>query len=315
MSAQDDLEPDEELTIGEQLRRTREAKGFSLDDVAGRTRIPIRHLQNIEREEWDALPAATYAVGFTRNYANAIGLDGAAMARELRDRIGGPSRRAVAPEYYAQADPARVPPKPLVYGAIFLAVLIIIYLIWRSTLDDGTRSVQPLDIPVANAPAPVPAQPAAPNPQAVAGQAVTLVATGDAWLRISEQETGATIFQGTMAAGDRYQLPATAQHPVIHTGRPQNLRTLVGTTDLGPLAPTEQTVQNVSLRPEDLAARAQAGPPAAAAPPPAAFAPAAAPPAAARPAARPRTGPAQPPPAAPPAEPPPAATLSVPPPQ
>src|ERR1044071_7508861 len=123
MNGQDDPGPEVELSIGEQLRRTREAKGFSLDDIAGRTRIPIRHLQNIEREEWDALPAATYAVGFTRNYANAIGLDGAALARELRDRIGGPSHRAAAPEYYAQADPARVPPKPLVYGVLFLPIL------------------------------------------------------------------------------------------------------------------------------------------------------------------------------------------------
>src|SRR6185295_18475524 len=124
MSGQDDPGPEEELPIGERLRRARETRGFSLDDVAGRTRIPIRHLQNIEREEWDALPAATYAVGFTRNYANAIGLDGAALARELRDRIGGPSHRAAAPEYYAQADPARVPPRSLVFAAIFAAILI-----------------------------------------------------------------------------------------------------------------------------------------------------------------------------------------------
>ena len=67
---------------------------MSLDDVASRTRIPIRHLQNIESEEWDALPAVTYAIGFARNYANAVGLDGAAIAGELRERIGGPRRRA-----------------------------------------------------------------------------------------------------------------------------------------------------------------------------------------------------------------------------
>ena len=273
MDGQDDLGPGQDLSIGEQLRHARELKGMSLDDVAGRTRIPIRHLQNIEREEWDALPAATYAVGFTRNYANAVGLDGATLARELRERIGGPSHRAAAPEYYAQADPARVPPKSLVFGAIFLAILIGAYLLWRSTLDGGPSAVAPLEIPVEQAPATAPARPAAPPPQAAAGQPVTLVATGEAWLRISEGPGGPVIFQGTMAAGDRYQLPAGAQQPVIHTGRPQNLRASVGASDLGPLGPTEQTV-NLSLRPQDLAARAQAAPPA---PPPAAGAPPAAP--------------------------------------
>src|SRR5580765_7664767 len=168
MSEQDDLGQGADLSIGEQLRRAREAKGMSLEDVASRTRIPIRHLQNIEREEWDALPAATYAVGFTRNYANAVGLDGAMLARELRERIGGPSHRAAAPEYYAQADPARVPPKSLVFAAIFLAILIAAYLIWRSTLDGGPSAVPSLEIPVEQAPAPAPAQPAAapPPPQA-----------------------------------------------------------------------------------------------------------------------------------------------------
>jgi cytoskeleton protein RodZ len=269
MSGQDDLGQQDDLSIGEQLRRAREAKGMSLDDIASRTRIPIRHLQNIEREDWDALPAATYAVGFTRNYANAVGLDGATLARELRERIGGPSHRAAAPEYYAQADPARVPPKSLVFAAIFVAVLIGAYLLWRSTLDGGTSAVPALDIPVQQAPAAAPALPAAPSPQAAAGQPVTLVATGEAWLRITEGPDGPTIYSRTMAAGDRYQLPAGAQHPMIRTGRPQNLRALVGANDIGPLAPTEQTIQNVSLRPEDLANRVRSAPPPSAPPPPA----------------------------------------------
>src|SRR6185436_20738985 len=129
----DQDEQAQDVTLGERLKRARETKGMSLDDVAGRTRIPIRHLQNIEREDWDALPAATYAVGFTRNYANAVGLDGAALARELRDRIGGPSHRAAAPEYYAQADPARVPPKSLIFVVTFIALLVGAYLLWRSS--------------------------------------------------------------------------------------------------------------------------------------------------------------------------------------
>ena len=104
------------VSIGDRLRRAREARAMSLDDVANQTRIPMRHLQHIETEEWDALPAPTYAIGFTRNFANAVGLDGPAMANELRDQIGGPRRRAPAPEYYEPADPARVPPKTLVIG-------------------------------------------------------------------------------------------------------------------------------------------------------------------------------------------------------
>jgi hypothetical protein len=64
---------------------------------------------------------------------------------------------------------------------------------------------------------------------------------------------------------------------MIRTGRPQNLRVSVGASDLGPLGPVEQTV-NLSLRAEDLAARAQAAPPATAPPQPPATAPLSVPP-------------------------------------
>src|SRR4051812_42105459 len=78
--------------IGDRLRIAREAKGLSLDEIARQTRIPIRHLQHIEQEEWDALPAIPYTVGFARSYANAIGLDGPAIGAELREQLGGSPR-------------------------------------------------------------------------------------------------------------------------------------------------------------------------------------------------------------------------------
>jgi cytoskeleton protein RodZ len=258
----DQRDQEEDVSLGERLRRAREAKGMSLDDVANRTRIPIRHLQNIEREDWDALPAVTYAIGFTRNYANAVGLDGETLARALREDIGGPTHRAAAPEYYAQADPARVPPRSLALVAIVIAALLIVgYLLWRRTLVD-----EPTTIPVAEAPA-QPQAAARPAPlQAAAGQPVTLVATGEVWLRITDGPGGPILYMGSMAAGARYQLPATAQHPMIRTGRPQNLHAVIGTRDLGPLMPQEQVIENASLRAEDLAARAQAAQPPAPAP-------------------------------------------------
>lgn len=257
MTEPDDIDQEEYISLGERLRRAREAKGMSLDDIANRTRIPIRHLQNIEREEWDALPAVTYAIGFTRNYANAVGLDGATLARTLREEIGGPSHRAAAPEYYAQADPARVPPRSLAIVAVVIAaILVVAYLVWRSTLDDAPAPAPATEMPVPERPA----APPAPSPQAAAGQPVTLTATGEVWLRITEGAGGPTIFSGSMIAGDRYQLPTTAQRPVVRTGRPQNLRAAVGNRDLGPLAPVEQVIENVSLRPEDLAARVAAAP-------------------------------------------------------
>jgi len=251
------------VSIGERLRAAREAKGMTLDDVANRTRIPIRHLQHIESEDWDALPAVTYAIGFTRNYANAVGLDGPAIGVELRERIGDARNRAPAAQYYEQADPARVPPRSMTIVAALLAiVLVVAYFVWRNM-----QEASPADVPILEVDAPPGgAAPAAVTPQAAAGESVTLTATGEVWLRVSEGAGGPSLFSGTLGAGQSFAVPASARQPVIHTGRPQLLRATVGATDLGPLEATERTIDGVSLLPQDLAARPRSVAPPAATP-------------------------------------------------
>jgi cytoskeleton protein RodZ len=258
-------EPFQSASVGERLRQAREAKGMSLEDLASQTRIPIRHLQHIEREEWDALPAVTYCVGFVRAYANSVGLDGDELGREVRERLGGLRSRAPAAEYYQPADPARVPPRSLALIAALIAVVLIVgYAIWRSSLaDEEATAGVTVPVPEAQAPSARPAPAAQPlQPQAIAGQPVTLVATDEAWVRITDG--GASLFEGIMAPGQRFTVPPTAQAPVIRTGRPQVLRANVGARDLGPLEPVERTVSDVSLRAQDLAVRLQGS---AAAPP------------------------------------------------
>jgi cytoskeleton protein RodZ len=242
--------------IGERLKTAREAKGVSLDEIAARTRIPIRHLKHIEQGEWDALPAATYSVGFARSYANAVGLNGAEIGAELREQLGQISY-AAAPAYEA-ADPARVPPRSLALIAGGIAIILaLVYLVWRSGAIDDT-AVDEAQIAAVETPVPA-AQPAAPAAQpaapAAAAGPVVLTATSDVWLRVYEADGGPRLFENTLRAGESYQVPPTAQRPQILTGRPDALRVTVGQTEIPPLGPAERTIADVSLRPADLLAR------------------------------------------------------------
>ena len=261
-----DYSPDQ--TIGERLRVAREAKGLTLDEVAGQTRIPVRHLQHIETGDWDALPAITYSVGFVRSYGNLVGLDGQALGQELRQNLGGAVRRpGPAPEYYEPADPARVPPRWLAITAVLIGVLLLgAYLIFRSGIDDGAEvaAEEQTAVPAQQA-APQPQQPVQPSPEASAGQPVTLTAQADVWMRVSD--SGRTITEQTLAAGQSYQVPAGAQAPTLRVGRPESLRVTVGQTQVPQLGPSGQPIGNISLRAQDLLARASGAPPQGAAPP------------------------------------------------
>jgi cytoskeletal protein RodZ len=87
----------------QELKRAREEKRVSLADIADRTLINIRHLEAIERGDTAILPEA-YVRAFIKEYAAAIGLDGAETLRRFDE-----TRRA---EEEANSPRERVQPPP-----------------------------------------------------------------------------------------------------------------------------------------------------------------------------------------------------------
>lgn len=242
-------------TVGQQLREAREAKGLSLEDVAASTRIPTRHLISLEAGAWDKLPAPTYAVGFAKNYAGAIGLDRNAIGDQLRSEMGGVRPAAIAPiEYLEVDDPKRSFPKGLVFGALALLVIAVAGLVWVN--ERQLQADVPANQVTTNEQAAAPAAPAPAAP--VAAQPVILTATDDVWLEV--KDSGAILKQGEMKAGETYQIPANAIAPVLMTGKPEALRITVGTTVAPPVGEAGKRVKDVSLKGGDLLAPVTAQP-------------------------------------------------------
>lgn len=61
--------------IGSRLKQAREAKGLSIDAVASELYILKRHLEAIERDDYDSLPQAAFTRGFVLSYAKHLKLD------------------------------------------------------------------------------------------------------------------------------------------------------------------------------------------------------------------------------------------------
>jgi cytoskeleton protein RodZ len=68
--------------FGEHLRREREMRGVSLDEISAATRISTRFLQAIEKEQWDQLPGGVFNRGFIRSIARFLGLDEESLVAE-----------------------------------------------------------------------------------------------------------------------------------------------------------------------------------------------------------------------------------------
>jgi cytoskeletal protein RodZ len=69
------LSEEERPTVGRILRKERERKGISLEDVSRVTRITPENLKALEEDDFRAISAPVFARGFLRTYASHLGLD------------------------------------------------------------------------------------------------------------------------------------------------------------------------------------------------------------------------------------------------
>jgi cytoskeleton protein RodZ len=61
--------------FGAQLKKIREQRGITLDQISSSTKIGVRFLSALEDEHFEQLPGGIFSRGFVRSYARTIGVD------------------------------------------------------------------------------------------------------------------------------------------------------------------------------------------------------------------------------------------------
>jgi cytoskeletal protein RodZ len=84
--------------FGEQLKRERELRGVSLEEVSAATRIAPRFLEALENEQWDKLPGGVFNRGFIRAVARYLGLDEDNLVSEYALQTKGRADPGVVPD-------------------------------------------------------------------------------------------------------------------------------------------------------------------------------------------------------------------------
>jgi hypothetical protein len=77
--------PADTVFNGELLRKVRTAQGITLDDIAARTRISRKTLENVEADRYADLPAHVYLRGTLMGIATTLGLDPIRVAKSYLD--------------------------------------------------------------------------------------------------------------------------------------------------------------------------------------------------------------------------------------
>ncbi|MBI3896484.1 MAG: helix-turn-helix domain-containing protein [Acidobacteria bacterium] len=116
-------------SVGETLRKEREARGILLQEISEETKISIRLLRAIEEDHFELLPGGLFNRNFIRQYARYLGLDEEAAVQEYlkSDRANGEL------EEEKSTSPSEIQPTPsgtgyfrVVVTAICLGALAVV---------------------------------------------------------------------------------------------------------------------------------------------------------------------------------------------
>jgi cytoskeleton protein RodZ len=122
-------------SFGDRLRREREMRGITLDEIAESTKISRKNLESLEKEDFDSLPGGIFNKGFVRAYARYLGIDeDQAVADYASNSHEAPPPEDQFPlEIHEKPDRKlnpRVPRWPLIGAVAAIMVIGIGYTVW-----------------------------------------------------------------------------------------------------------------------------------------------------------------------------------------
>ncbi len=145
-------------SFGARLKREREKKGVTLDDISLNTKIGTRMLRALEDEHFDQLPGGIFNKGFVRAYARHLGLDeDQAIADYLAASGDTPPAKIIEPQVAealeARAQETSNPVAQIPWGVLAVALLVVAFgfAIWGFYSSEKQREAREAASPAGHA--------------------------------------------------------------------------------------------------------------------------------------------------------------------
>jgi cytoskeleton protein RodZ len=254
------------MDIGAQLRSAREAKGLPIGALAERTRVPVRTLAAIERNDQSALPPHPFGRGFVRTYAEEVDLDPERIVRDFFAQFPGRVAAAPASASVDSFGESWQPPSRWMGMGTAVAILLVVVAAAVVLGRRGENTPGPATVGTtgASAAVPAPAAPATSEPAALAAPpagepaaalapsaAIHVVLSTSAPCWVAATVDGRRTIYRIMQAGERETLVAEREM-TIRFGDAGAVRWMINGRDAGP--PGESgAVRNVHLTPQNAA--------------------------------------------------------------
>lgn len=188
--------------ISTKLRQAREQKGLRIEEVAISTHIRQVFLEALDEGRFEDLPEPIYVQGFIRRYADAVGLDGNALA----DLFASVTLPVESEQYNTNLDTKPSIHIPLIVpylGLLAVASLGLFYILHPQQTVESKQHKQNTAISSLQKKAPnslVPSTKASPKLKITSPVEVNVKLEDPSWMRVKAD--GKTIFEGTLKKGE-----------------------------------------------------------------------------------------------------------------
>jgi len=145
-------------SFGETIKRERELRQISLREISEATKINLRYLDALERNDFRHLPGGVFNKGFVRAYAQFIGVDPEEMAtaylEEEQRQLARAQRAGGGEPPISVPEESRRPAATYVWVAVVVALLLLFVIVAGLTalgygpLASRTRALRSADRPV-----------------------------------------------------------------------------------------------------------------------------------------------------------------------
>lgn len=249
-------------TIGDLLRRKREAMGLNLQQIEDETNMRWKYLEALEQGNYHVIPGEAYVKGFLRNYAAFLELDSEEILRMYKEQHEKKPVENVPQEQPIKKEKSRKRPnnkqnnKPILFIGAALALLIVAGVIFANQGDEveGPGQVEQKPTPQQNTgsdpqpspntngnPSPSPAPKPEPKPdtdppvaQAPEKNVLILKATnGRCWIRV--EVDGTNVYEGHLNLGDSKEFSGKTLK--VRYGNAGAIRVTLNGEDLGAPGP------------------------------------------------------------------------------
>ncbi len=215
-------------SLGETLRRGREAQGLSRAELAGRLNMGLEQLEALEDGDANRLPEPVFVIAQARRVASSLALDLTVPLQDLRNcgPFQGTAPRRETPSAPSPAAPVRSRPLGQSLGRLALAAAIL-----AGLATGGRWFAQHWQQQQARPEAPRP-------PIAVATTSPKLVLRSKqpSWLEV-KAAAGQVLFRGTFIGERHFPLNGGLQ---VLAGRPDLVQAQLGSAPSRALGPIEQ---------------------------------------------------------------------------